>query len=376
MTRFRKTVMGGLAALAIGGTAGSASAMEFGTFQNRLNGATIGLPLGALPPAGLYTGLETAYLGVLGSGGAPAGNWANFFHNTQPNAANPNLPAIAQAVPLLYVPDWGHFLGAQYSMSAVVAFYVYSTCNTGSSGGLSGGATSPPTPNSCSGGPFSGANDTIQGGGFVTANPTFNPINLSWNLGNGWFVSTAFNFMAPIGTRTQGTPNPDYWTLEPAFAVSYLGNNWVISANFFYDFNLKSGSTCCVQDPGFQNGNALYIDFTAAYKFGKWQIGPVAYTEIQTTSDSGGSANSCAAAGNTTIPGLTFPGGLCGKYETVALGGIVGYDFGPVDLQIWVTDQVYGNNTPAGTGSIDVWSRIGFRLWAPEAHVAPLVTKN
>ena len=80
MTRFRKTVMGGLAALAIGGTAGSASAMEFGTFQNRLNGATIGLPLGALPPAGLYTGLETAYLGVLGNSGAPAGNWANFFH--------------------------------------------------------------------------------------------------------------------------------------------------------------------------------------------------------------------------------------------------------------------------------------------------------
>ena len=77
-----------------------------------------------------------------------------------------------------------------------------------------------------------------------------------------------------------------------------------------------------------------------------------------------------------TIPGVTFPGGLCGKYETVALGGIVGYDFGPVDVQVWVTDQVYGNNTPAGTGSIDVWSRIGFRLWAPEAPVAPLVTKN
>ena len=114
----------------------------------------------------------------------------------------------------------------------------------------------------------------------MTANPTFNPINLSWNLGGGWFVSTAFNFMAPIGTHTQGTPNPDYWTLEPALAVSYLGHNWVISANMFYDFNLKSGSTCCVQDPGFQNGDAFYIDFTAAYKFGKWEIGPVAYAEI------------------------------------------------------------------------------------------------
>ncbi len=77
MTRLRNIVLGGIAALAIGGVAGSAQAMETGTFQNRLNGATIGLPLGALPPAGLYTGLETAYLGPLagsGNSGASIGN--------------------------------------------------------------------------------------------------------------------------------------------------------------------------------------------------------------------------------------------------------------------------------------------------------------
>ena len=77
MTRLRNIVLGGIAALAIGGVAGSAQAMETGTFQNRLNGATIGLPLGALPPAGLYTGLETAYLGPLAgssNNGASIGN--------------------------------------------------------------------------------------------------------------------------------------------------------------------------------------------------------------------------------------------------------------------------------------------------------------
>ena len=47
MTRLRQIAMAGLAAVAIGGVASSASAMETGTFQNRLNGATIGLPLGA-----------------------------------------------------------------------------------------------------------------------------------------------------------------------------------------------------------------------------------------------------------------------------------------------------------------------------------------
>ena len=78
MTRLRNVVLGGLAALAIGGVASSALAEETGSFQNRLNGATIGLPLGALPPPGLYTGLETAYLGMLG-----------LDHNTKGNQGTP-----------------------------------------------------------------------------------------------------------------------------------------------------------------------------------------------------------------------------------------------------------------------------------------------
>jgi hypothetical protein len=102
----------------------------------------------------------------------------------------------------------------------------------------------------------------------------------------------------------------------------------------------------------------FYGDLTAVYKFGKWELGPVGYFEVQTTADTGAG---CPA--------------LCGNYQTVAIGGLVGYDFGPVDLQLWVTDQVVGNNTPAGVGAIDIWTRIGFRLWAPEA-AKPLVAKN
>ena len=121
MTRLRNLALGGLAALAIGGVASSAFAEEPGSFQNRLQGATIGLPLGAAAPTGLYTGLETAYLGMVGTQGASTGNFAGGAHLF--------LPAIAQAVPLLYVPGW-NFLGATYSMSAVQAFYEYSSCGT------------------------------------------------------------------------------------------------------------------------------------------------------------------------------------------------------------------------------------------------------
>ena len=255
MTRMRNLVLGSLAALAIGGAASSASAMETGTFQNRLNGATIGLPLGALPPPGLYTGLETAYLGTVGSSGASTGNAAGGAHLF--------LPAIAQAVPLLWVPGW-NFLGASYGMSAVVAFYNANNCGT--------------APCMLGNGP-----NTIVGGSYVFANPTWNPISLSWNLGGGWFVSAGFNFMAPIGTHTTGTTNPDYWTLEPTFAVAYLANSWNLAANFFYDINTASQGHCCAVAP-ITSGDALYIDFHALYKFGKWSVGPVGYTEIQTTS--------------------------------------------------------------------------------------------
>ena len=72
---------------------------------------------------------------------------------------------------------------------------------------------------------------------------------------------------------------------------------------------------------------------------------------------------------------LIRAGALCGKYQTAALGALVGYNFGPVDLQVWFTDQIAGQDTPAGRGSLDVWTRIGFRLWGPEAP-APLVTKH
>jgi len=343
MTRLRNLVLGGIAALAIGGAATSALAEETGTFQNRLNGATIGLPLGALPPAGLYTGLETAYLGLLAgasNNGHSAGNQCS------PTAAGcAVLPAIAQAVPLLWVPGW-NFLGATYGASVVQAFYNFETCGVNANGGCGGGSP-------------------ISGGGFVYTNTTFNPITLSWNLGGGWFVSAAFNFMAPDGTRTgPGTfsPNPDYWTFEPALAISYLGSGWVLSGNFFYDINTASAGQCCasalIAPTTLTSGQALYGDLMALWKFGKWEMGPVGYFEVQTTSDSG-----CPAPG------------FCGRYQTAAVGGLIGYDFGPVDLQVWVTDSFVGQDTPQGPGGINVWSRIGFKLWGPDAP-KPLVAKN
>jgi hypothetical protein len=338
MTRLRQIAMAGFAALTIGGAASSASAVESGTFQNRLNGATIGLPLGALPPPGLYTGLETAYLGMLSGSGTSGKATGNFGGTVN--------PAIAQAVPLLWVPGW-NFLGASYSASVVQAFYEFESCAAGGCGG--------------------GTPVTI--GGFVYTNTFFQPINLSWNLGGGWFIAAGFAFDAPDGTRQAGTPNPDYWTFEPSLAISYLGNNWVASGNFFYDINTKSQGVCCGATAGgatITSGNAFYGDLMAVYKIGKWEIGPVGYFEIQTTADTGAGCASPSVFGSLTS---------CGMYRTAAAGALVGYDFGPIDLQVWVTDSFVGQDAVQGPGGLNVWSRIGFKLWGPEAP-KPLVAKN
>ena len=49
---------------------------------------------------------------------------------------------------------------------------------------------------------------------------------------------------------------------------------------------------------GFVSGNELFGDFTAVYKIGKWQIGPVAYFEAQTTADKLGGGVACTPARN------------------------------------------------------------------------------
>ena len=336
MTRLKNLVLGGLTAIAIGGAASSAFALEPGSFDNRLNGATIGLPLGALPPPGLYTGLETAYLGWPGSG---AGN----------RGAGTYFAGVANAVPLLYVPGW-NFLGATYAMSVVVAFYEVQVLG---------------------GSPFR-ANPGVLGAVDVFANPTWSPITLSWNLGGGWFIASGFDFMAPIAPVAQiSSTNPDYWTFEVPLNIAYINASWTLAANDFFDFNTASRGVCClaggvggasVPGNGYRGGAIYYGDYTAVYKFGKWSIGPVGFVEAQLSNDQPGGGVAC-----------TFgPGGLCGHYLNVGLGGLVGYNFGPVDLQFWVTQSVLRHDAIDG---LDFWTRLGFRLWAPEAP-KPLVAKN
>jgi len=63
---------------------------------------------------------------------------------------------------------------------------------------------------------------------------------------------------------------------------------------------------------------------------------------------------------------------LRGWQEQADLGFLVGYDFGPAAVQVWADNTVTCHDC-IGYGW-DIWGRLTFRIWAPEAAV-PLVAK-
>src|SRR5262249_46021863 len=81
------------------------------------------------------------------------------------------------------------------------------------------------------------------------------------------------------------------------------------------------------------NPDALNLDLTVTKKYGKWKFGPVAYGSWD----------------------LTSPRGLP-EQRQFNVGGLVGYDFGNVILQTYVTTGVFQDNY--GGNDTRVWSRV------------------
>ena len=108
---------------------------------------------------------------------------------------------------------------------------------------------------------------------------------------------------------------------------------------------------------GYRSGDLLIMDLTATRKFGPWEIGPVAVTKWQTTYDRPGARASCA-----TMAAATFSALTCGRANHLAIGGLVGYDFGPLALKLIAAQSVYATDDIRG---LSVWTRATFRLWAP-----------
>jgi hypothetical protein len=166
---------------------------------------------------------------------------------------------------------------------------------------------------------------------------------LAWDLGNGFGFSYALGLY--FGVRSDVAF--DSTSLNQRFALSYTANGWNLTGNLIWGIH-NHGVTRTV------NPNFINLDLTATKKFGKWEIGPVAYYSTDL---------------NHPFPGYA-------QQSQFAIGGLIGYDFGPLVLQAYFTGDIWERNY--GGHDLRGWARIIVPLGDPFAPaVAPrLITKG
>jgi hypothetical protein len=180
-----------------------------------------------------------------------------------------------------------------------------------------------------------------------TASGWFNPLlagQLAWDLGGGFGIS----YLLGAYIRSDTNIAFDTTSLNQRLGLSYAGNDWTLSANIIYGYQFDRVTETI-------NPDFLNVDLAAIKTFGKWQLGPV-------------------AQGSTD---LNRPLPTYHKQSQIAVGGLIGYDFGPFTLQAYVTREVY-EQSYSGRDT-RVWGRIILPLWtAPTAPAPPpaVVTKG
>ena len=302
-------------------------------------GALIGASAG-MPPPGIYMFNQVfTYQANLAGPGV----------NSALGGARTGVQAAVDIQGFIFVPGWT-FLGATYDALIVQPFVMSSV----------------------------GEPVNAQASGIF--NTYFVPVELTWKLGtSGFVVKTGLGLYAPTGTiqgptglANQGSP---YWTFQPELAISYLANGWNLTAFLYGEFN-----TANYRD-NYTTGDIFHVDFTATKTIGKWTFGPVGYYVAQ-VSDDNCPIGVCTAA---------HPLGTllnAQRYQVLALGGLVEYNFGAASLSVWATQEVYAKASNAAalaaTGQdfsligqgMTVFATLSYRLWAPEEPPkAPLFHK-
>ncbi len=315
-----------------------AQALEPGAAAQTIAGVLIGASAG-VPPPGIYmiNQVFTFQANLAGPGTAALGG-----------NGHTGVHADVDVQAFLFVPGWT-FLGGTYD--AVVA---------------------QPFVDTSVGSPVNAQ--------FAGVHNTYVVNELSWKAGTSGFVfKTGLGLYAPDGTITgftglgnQGAP---YWTFQPEAIFSYLKDGWNLSAAIYDEINTANSIT------GYTSGNILHADFTATKTIGKWTFGPVAYYVGQVSN------NSCSS-----VTCLATYGGAIGaanlvnqRYNEWAVGGLVGYDFGPAALSVWATQEVSAKASNAAalaaTGldpstvaqGMTVFATLSYRIWGPEETPKPVM---
>jgi hypothetical protein len=107
-----------------------------------------------------------------------------------------------------------------------------------------------------------------------------------------------------------------------------------LTTNFDEVTGSPQASPCPVFPSNGCNPHSINVDLTATKRFGKWELGPIAY----------GSSDL-----STPVPGYL-------KQRQFAMGGLVGYWFDRAIVQGWVSTDLYEKNY--GGKDVRGWARI------------------
>ena len=196
---------------------------------------------------------------------------------------------------------------------------------------------------------------TLQGDYF---NGMYNPAvfgQLAWDLGYGWgfsyLLGAYFDYSSPVAFSDT--------SLNQRFALSYTANDWAATANVIWGIHTESvtdraqlspcpASVSVVSPTGLGcNPNFINVDLTIGHSFGKWQVAWVGF-----------------GSSDLNEPVLGYQ-----KQSQFATGGLLGYDFGPVILQGYITTDVYEKNY--GGRDVRGWARVILPLNVAGAPFGP-----
>jgi hypothetical protein len=180
----------------------------------------------------------------------------------------------------------------------------------------------------------------------------YNPIVgsvFAWDLGRGFGVSYLFGAYLPFGDRgslglglggTPFTPQLASTTLRQSFNASFVGDgsynlSAVLTYNLTVDPHARFGGQVGAILGAIPQADSLNLDLTATKKFGKFEIGTVAF-------------------GYTDLP-VSRADRIYRTYQTqgyFAVGGLIGYNFDRFILQTYVTRQVVARSTLNAAGFV------------------------
>ncbi|HBF31587.1 transporter [Rhizobium sp.] len=252
------------------------------------SGATMGVPIGASPPPGLYFGVLNALF-----------NGSVYFNGQQIPVKKTVAVSVGQ---FQWVPGYTVLGGSYKAMLTIPFIYAHQKA-------------------------YGESSEQVGLGDITIA-----PANLSWMIAPGIFMSGGLSFTLPTGSfsteRSYVSTGTNRFATVINTGFSYLRDGWNLSADFNYFFYTKNDNT------NYRSGDEFLMNWTAMKDFGAFSFGPVGYWRKQVADD---------------INYGTYYGGVSnGRAEQVGLGFGLSKKFGNVTATLNYTHDVKKENTLSG----------------------------